>query len=586
MSFLRRFRPEFWDANPEAGPNKSLFNYRRTWRKTVMLLAVVALVPLLVMTFIDYNVTRTSLKSENELRLARVTSNTRRAVTYFLDERKNALEFIARHETLASMSSPARLAELLRGLQSSFGGFVDLGLINSGGRQVAYVGPYELLGRDYSDQEWYLRTLNKGAYISDVYRGFREVPHLIVAVKCPPTRSGECYVLRATLSTAQFNAILADIDLEGSGDVFIINKDGVLQTPSRWHGQVLVPLHLPIPDYSDKTSVYYAADADGREILAGYAYITDTPYILMVVKISSEIMQPWYSIRMELFWMLAVSIAVILLVIVGVATRMVSKIFIADHNRAKTLHHMEHTNRMASIGRLAAGVAHEINNPLAIINEKAGLIRDMFTYMNKYQADDRLMGNIDSIIQSVQRCGTITKRLLSFARHIDVSIDRIAFKDLVGEVLGFLKKEAEFRSIEIIKDIPDDLPDFESDRGKLQQIFLNLVNNAFQAMSNGGHLHIMARRAEGDRLEFMVEDDGCGIPESDRKRIFEPFFSTKKSKGGTGLGLSITYGLVQELGGSMTVKSEVGQGAAFTITLPLRQQGNKAESYEDTASGR
>jgi signal transduction histidine kinase len=124
--------------------------------------------------------------------------------------------------------------------------------------------------------------------------------------------------------------------------------------------------------------------------------------------------------------------------------------------------------------------------------------------------------------------------------------------------------------------IPENLPEFTSDRGKLQQIFLNLVNNAFQAMSDGGHLRITARQGEGDTLVFAVGDDGCGIPEADRKRIFEPFFSTKKKTGGTGLGLSITYGLVQELGGSMAVESEVGRGTTFTITMPLNAPSPEA----------
>ena len=281
-------------------------------------------------------------------------------------------------------------------------------------------------------------------------------------------------------------------------------------------------------------------------------------------------MKPLQTIRMELLWILITSIVVILLVIVGVATHMVNKIYIADQTRARTLHRMEHTNRMASIGRLAAGVAHEINNPLAIINEKAGLIRDLFVYRQEYANDDRLLGNIDSILSSVARCGKITKRLLSFARHIDVEMDEIEFNDLANEVIDFLRKEAEYRSISIEMDVPANLPPFISDRGKLQQIFLNLVNNAFQAMNDGGHLYISARETACDHLIFVVEDDGCGIPQSDIKRIFDPFFSTKKKSGGTGLGLSITYGLVQELGGTMTVESEVGKGTTFTIVMPLK----------------
>ncbi|MGE4292127.1 MAG: ATP-binding protein [Desulfovibrio sp.] len=569
LTSLRRLIPEFWDTDPDAGPYKSLFNYHRIWRLAIGMLAVVALVPLIVMTLIDYNVTRSSLESENLLRAARTTSNTRRAVSYFLDERKSALDYIVLQEDAGSLKDQRRLAKVLEALKGSFSGFVDLGLIDGSGHQVAYVGPYQLQGRNYGDQLWFRRTLEKGSFISGVYLGYRDVPHLIVAIKCSVRESGEQYVLRATLDTEQFNSILSGLDLSGGGDAFLVDAEGVLQTPSRWNGPVLSRTSLSIPEYSDTSHVMITQDQSGRELIVGYAYITDTPFILLLVKPTAELMKPWQTIRMELLWMLVVSILLILLVIVGVATYMVGKIYIADQTRARTLHHMEHTNRMASIGRLAAGVAHEINNPLAIINEKAGLVRDLFVYKKEYQHDERLIATIDSIIKSVERCGAITKRLLGFARHIDVHIEQIRFRELTEEVLSFLQKEAEYRSINIELAIADDLPEFDSDRGKLQQIFLNLVNNAFQAMSDGGRLAITAHRKGKDSLVFAVADNGCGIPEADRKRIFEPFFSTKKKHGGTGLGLSITYGLVQELGGEMAVESEVGKGTTFTITLPL-----------------
>lgn len=579
MSFMKRLKPEFWNAEPDAGPYKSLFNYRRIWRLAVLWLLAVALVPLMVMTFIDYNVTRHSLRSESSLRTARTTSNTRRAVSYFLDERKRALEFIVSGEDIPELLNQERLGEILDSLKDSFGGFVDLGLIDASGRQAAYVGPYELLGRDYSEQDWFIKTLETGVYTSGVFLGYRDEPHLIVALKHP----GCDYVLRATLDTEQFNSILSSLDLSHGGDAFVVDAYGVLQTPSRWHGELLSKVDIRIPEYSEKTSVLTMTDRSGEEITVGYAYITNTPYILLVVKKTAELMKPWQTIRMGLIWILAVSIALILLVIIGVATYMVGKIYIADQTRASALHHMEHSNRMASIGRLAAGVAHEINNPLAIINEKAGLIKDLFRFKKEYSHDERLLSNIEAILSSVKRCGAITKRLLGFARHVDVKIESIRFSGLVEEVMDFLHKEAEYRSITINKDIPGDLPEFESDRGKLQQIFLNLVNNAFQAMNDGGRLDVSAHREDTDSLVFTVRDDGCGIPAADCKRIFEPFFSTKKKQGGTGLGLSITYGLVQELGGSMKVESEVGKGTAFTITLPLRMKIKEDKRNENIA---
>lgn len=570
MSIIEKFRPQFWETPSSVGPGKSLFNYRRIWRFAIGVLAVVALVPLLVMAFIDYNVTRHSLESESLLRTARTTSNTRRTVAFFLKERQQALDFLAKHQGIDNLRDSDNLKQVLASLKDSFGGFVDIGIINDQGKQIAYLGPHDLLGRDYSGQEWLESTREQGDYISGVFLGFRDEPHLIIARKILDEKSGREFVLRATLDTEQFNSILWSLDLPGNSDAFIVNKKGIIQTPSKLHGALLAKVDLTIPEYSEKTSVLQITAKDGVDYTVGYAYVRGTQFIVMVAKKTSELMKPLETIRMELLWILASSIALILIVIVAVATYMVNKIYIADQTRARTLHRMEHTNRMASIGRLAAGVAHEINNPLAIINEKAGLINDLFIYKQEYAHDERLLGNIKSILGSVSRCGKITKRLLSFARHIDVEMDSIRFKELADEVIDFLRKEAEYRSIAIIMDIPASLPDFVSDRGKLQQIFLNLVNNAFQAMSDGGKLSISATQGNDNTLVFTVADDGCGIPEADRKRIFDPFFSTKKKTGGTGLGLSITYGLVQELGGSMSVESQVGKGTEFTITMPLK----------------
>ena len=581
MSIIEKVKPQFWDTGTATGPARNLFDYRRIWRFAIVLLAGVALIPLLIMAFIDYNVARHSLESENLLRTARTTSNTRRTVAYFLNERTKALKFLADQHGIGSLRDPKLLGEVLESLKNNFGGLVDIGVIHQG-RQVAYAGPYDLLGRDYSDQEWFKSAQERGTYISNVFLGFRDTPHLVVACKVREAKTGKTYMLRATLDTEQFNSMLSTLDLPGGGDAFLVDGGGVIQTPSKHHGALLSKVDLPIPEYSEKTSVQKIEGRDGVGYTVGYAYVRSTPFIVMVIKRTDELMKPFEAIRMELAWILAFSIALILIVITGVATYMVNKIYIADQTRARTLHHMEHTNRMASIGRLAAGVAHEINNPLAIINEKAGLINDLFVYQKEYAHDQRLLSNIDSILASVARCGRITRRLLSFARHIDMEMDSIKFKDLAEEVVDFLRKEAEYRSINIDMDIPEDLPEFVSDRGKLQQIFLNLLNNAFQAMNDGGNLVIKARSQE-DGLVFTVRDDGCGIPEEDRKRIFDPFFSTKKKIGGSGLGLSITYGLVQELGGSILVESEVGRGTAFTITMPL--EGPKGQDRHENTVG-
>jgi signal transduction histidine kinase len=140
---------------------------------------------------------------------------------------------------------------------------------------------------------------------------------------------------------------------------------------------------------------------------------------------------------------------------------------------------------------------------------------------------------------------------------------------VIGDVLSFLEKEASYRNITLDLDIPADLPPLVTDRGKVQQIFLNLINNAFQAVFDGGHIAIRARQVQNRQIAVAVSDDGCGISEENLQKIFDPFFSTKKNSGGSGLGLSITYGLVQRLGGQIAVESELGKGTTFTVTLPV-----------------
>ena len=583
MSIPAKLKPAFWDYQEGTGPFKHLFNFRRIWKLTVALTGVVTLMPLTFMAFIDYSVTRNAIKSENVLRMARVVSNTSSAISFFLGERKSAVDFITHENAFEDLKDPLRLAAILKNLQKAFSGFQDLGVIDSSGRQRTYVGPYELENIDYSNQAWFREVLGRGVYISDVFLGFRRVPHLVIVVK-HDLPDGSFYLLRATIDTGQFSKLLSGLELGGHGDAFLVNRNGVLQTPSRFFGNVFKKIHLTLPEYSPNAQVFEDQSIKGVPLTVGYAYIANTPFILIIVKHTDELMKHWYQTRKKLLWFLLVSMATILLVILGVASYLVNKIYVADERRVMALHQVEYTNKLASIGRLAAGVAHEINNPLAIINEKAGLIRDIFTFKKEEVSDEKLIGLVDSILSSVERCGTITKRLLGFARHMDVSIQPIDLKEVIDEVLGFLGKEAEYRSITVDVEVADGIPKLRSDRGKLQQILLNLVNNAFQAMADGGHLRIKAYRYSADSVLIKVSDDGCGIPESDLKRIFEPFFSTKKKKGGTGLGLSITYGLVKKLGGKINVQSAVGKGTTFTIILPLKLQPKRGLAHASSVS--
>jgi two-component system NtrC family sensor kinase len=154
---------------------------------------------------------------------------------------------------------------------------------------------------------------------------------------------------------------------------------------------------------------------------------------------------------------------------------------------------------------------------------------------------------------------------------MDVKTEAIDLESLLKEVLGFLEKEAEYRDVTVKFRVDPDLQTIRSDRGQLQQVFLNILNNAFAAVSEGGEIAIEIRGEGADRVAVTVGDNGIGIPKEHLVRIFEPFFTTKEGIG-TGLGLSITYGIVKKLGGEIRVDSTMGEGTRFTVVLPLSQE--------------
>ncbi len=547
-------------------PDSHGFRYRRLRRFSIILMSIVALAPLIIMTVVNYFQYQKAMRADMVFPVTRQTSNTRQALQSFISTRRSALDFVIRGSGYEDLSNHDKLAALLGNLKTAFGGFIDIGLIDSSGNQVSYVGPYSLEGKNYKEQDWFHEVCLRGVYVSDVFMGYRGFPHFVIAIM-HDRGDRAFYILRATLDSDMLYRDILSQNLRPSSDAFLINKYGVLQTPSHFFGKVLDTIPLAIPPYSPKTEVIESTYG-AKKLLMGYAFVEESPFILIETVQLSSYMENWLSIRMQLIWFLLASVVVVLGVIIWGAYHMVGRIRDADLKRTKMLHEIEYTNKMASIGRVAAGVAHEINNPMAIINENAGMIRDILTVTDNFPQRDKIAKYVNSIVASVDRVSKITHRLLGFAKRMDPQIELINLKELIDEVLSFLGKEALHRNITISYDFSPDLPDIESDRGQLQQVFLNIVTNAIEAVKDGGQIEISGRLRPDGRIDCLVRDNGPGIAKEDLERIFEPFFTTKKAHG-TGLGLSITYGIVEKLGGEIKVESNLGEGTTFIVTLPV-----------------
>ena len=216
--------------------------------------------------------------------------------------------------------------------------------------------------------------------------------------------------------------------------------------------------------------------------------------------------------------------------------------------------------KMSSLGRLAAGVAHELNNPLGGILLYADLL------LEDIPVDDPRRANVEKIAGQTARCRQIVRGLLDFGRPAKAAPSRLDVNAVLRSALSVLEGQEMFHNLEVVWDLSDSLPHLVGDPIQLQQAFTNIVLNAVDAMAGGGRLTIESQRTpDGQGVLVKISDTGCGIPEEHRERLFEPFFTTKDT--GTGLGLPITYGIVERHNGSIDVRSQVGSGTTFLVTL-------------------
>jgi len=225
------------------------------------------------------------------------------------------------------------------------------------------------------------------------------------------------------------------------------------------------------------------------------------------------------------------------------------------------------SQKLASIGELSGGIAHEINNPLAVIRQEAEWLLHLLKKETPPDLEE-VKNCLTEIVHQVDRGREITHNLLDFARRRQPVVQAVDLNRLIDDMAMLVEKEAQHRHITIRKQYQPGLPVIYSDPPLLRQVILNLLNNAIQAIDRNGGVTIITQAAENKQVMLQINDTGCGIPKEHLAQIFDPFFTTKPQGKGTGLGLSICHGIIERLGGRIFVASEVGQGSSFTIKLP------------------
>ena len=232
------------------------------------------------------------------------------------------------------------------------------------------------------------------------------------------------------------------------------------------------------------------------------------------------------------------------------------------------------SQKLASIGELSAGIGHEINNPLAIISQETEWMQHLVKRIGEGDSKGitELQDSLKEVLHQVDRCREITQNLLDFARRKEPVFQEVNVNKLIDDLSRLVEKEAILHQIEIRRDFQKDLPLVQTDAPSLRQVVLNLLTNATHAVQKDGQIRIATKSSQNGSVDIIVADTGCGIPKDHLTKIFDPFFTTKPEGKGTGLGLSLCHGIVDKLGGRISVSSEVGKGATFVVTLPINQK--------------
>ena len=530
-----------------------------------------SVIPIILVSGIILYQFRTSYYEKIYVHLETLVKKHRLNIDTFLQEKLGDIRLIASVNDSEDLSNPDVLEEKLNALRNAFGPvFVDLGVINSRGEQIAYAGPFMLEKAVYSEAGWFRNAMKSEYVISDVFLGLRGLPHFIVAVR--KISNGTPWVLRATIDFAAFNDLVRNIRIGETGFAFIINRAGQFQTQTSLEITLNNMHYQELFNRGKADDIYSARDdsaSNGNIYVA--AFLKDGDWLLIYQQSAAEA----YSDFKRAF---GLGIIIIFLGIIATITlafirfkNMTKKIEKVELERKKMDRQIIETGKLAAVGELAAGIAHEINNPVAIMVEEAGWMEDLLEDENLEEQStlEEFHRALKQINTQGRRCKEITHKLLSFARKTESDTQDVMINDLVKQVVELSAQRAKFENVVVSTHMAESLPMIKVSESEMQQVLLNLINNALDAIDNkSGKIEIITG-LDGDFITVTLSDNGMGIPKANMDKVFDPFYTTKPVGKGTGLGLSICYGIINKMGGDIEVKSTVNVGTSFIIRIPF-----------------
>ena len=586
-------------------------SYPKLMRRFVLGAAICSVLPLLLVGWVSYLYYSQFSMSRMAAYFQRTVEYNRKIVESFIEERTSDVKLVAFTHSLDYLKDTSNLSQVFHLLNRDGSYFTDLGVIGEDGKHMAYAGPYDLMDKDYSETFWFKDVMAKGVYVSDVFPGYRKVPHFVIAVL--RTNGDTTWILRATIYQEFLSSLVEPAGLGQTREVFLVNREGIYQTSPRFKGAIMERAPIPVESFTEQSGIFgtdpithfgsfardrsiFSSDLIKYELLqshpkeiVAYSWLQHPQWLLVVKQDFSEVFGDINQVNTIVLVLLHSSVLAILVVSFLATGYMVRAVKKRDQEAEGLNRQLMQASKLASIGELAAGVAHEINNPLAVILTESQVIRDLSEDEQNLDGTfkDQLGQSLSQVDSQVERCSHITQKLLRFSRRISLTPRLVDLNAALQDAVGLLEKSANTRGVQIRVDGQENLPKISANPFELEQVFLNLINNAIDAHEgrSDGTIHI-ATRLDSARngLVATVGDTGLGIPHGQLERIFDPFFTTKPVGKGTGLGLSISYSIIRQIGGDISVRSEPGKGTEFTLFFPcptIEQRDISEESRKE-----